>query len=133
MIAEEKIKPKKRKKTQYYSIAFLVSVIIFYIILYPIHPQTTLNSLYISCQMLVNILPILFLVIIFMGLTNYLLKPTAIAKHLGKRSGAKGWFVATFMGILSEGPYLHMVSSPKRHTHKRNENRFNGSFSTIEL
>ncbi|MBE9569181.1 MAG: permease, partial [Proteobacteria bacterium] len=50
-----------------------------------------------------KILPIFAVVIAFTALLNYLLQPRQIVKHLGEESGAKGWLVASFAGVISHG------------------------------
>ena len=95
---------KKSGKNLYYSFYFLIVVITLYIILFFLKLDKTINSLYASWNIFVNIIPILILVIFLIGISNYLLKPKKVSKYLGKKSGFKGWFLSALFGILSHGP-----------------------------
>lgn len=66
--------------------------------------EKTYGSLQVSLNIIVQILPILFLVIFLIGVSNYFLKPKTVLKYLGKESGVKGWLLAITMGIVSHGP-----------------------------
>jgi len=96
-----------RTKTQAnnrYGLYFLGFVVILYCALCLLHPERTYSSLKISWDIFVSVIPVLFIVVLFMGLLNYFLKPKTIRKHLGKESGIRGWLLAIFVGILSHGP-----------------------------
>jgi len=95
---------KKNSKNIYYSFSFLILVITLYIILFLIKPDKIINSLSVSRDIFLNIIPILILVIFLMGIANYLLKPKKVSKYLGKQSGFKGWFLSALFGIFSHGP-----------------------------
>ncbi|HEC95326.1 MAG TPA: permease [Thermoplasmatales archaeon] len=91
-------------KTLYYGLCFLGFVLILYIILFFFNTEKTYGSLQVSLNIIVQILPILFLVIFLIGVSNYFLKPKTVLKYLGKESGVKGWLLAITMGIVSHGP-----------------------------
>ena len=57
-----------------------------------------------SGALFIQILPILLLVILFMGIMNYFLTAKSASKYVGKGSGIKGWLLAISTGILSHGP-----------------------------
>jgi uncharacterized membrane protein YraQ (UPF0718 family) len=95
---------KKKKKRNLGGLIFLSSVIILYFILFFIVPDKTLISLKTSGNFFLKLIPILLLVIFFMGLLDFFLIPKSISKHLGKKSGFKGWAIAITAGILSHGP-----------------------------
>jgi len=95
---------KKSSKNLYYSFSFLIIIITLYIILFLLKPDKIINSLYASRDIFMNIIPVLILVILLMGISNYLLKPKKVSKYLGKKSGVKGWFLSALFGILSHGP-----------------------------
>ncbi|MEF8848895.1 MAG: permease [Candidatus Thermoplasmatota archaeon] len=97
-------KSKKNNKNQFYSFVFLSLVLILYIILFFLNSDRTIDSLYASWNIFLNIVPVLFVVIFLMGLVNYFLKPKKVSKYLGKKSGFKGWFLSALFGILSHGP-----------------------------
>ncbi len=104
------MKPDKKDKTRqcnnnlYYGFSFLGVIIILYIVLFFFDSKNIYLSLYASLQIIIQILPVLILVILLMGITNYFLKPKAVSKHLGAESGVKGWLFAISIGILSHGP-----------------------------
>lgn len=75
-----------------------------YIVLYFLNSDKTVASLSASLQVLKLIAPILLIIFFLMALLNTFIDEKSIAKHLGKNSGTKGWFIALFGGILSTGP-----------------------------
>ena len=95
---------KKTKWGKYYSFYFLVAVILLYFLLFFFDPEGTCNSLKVSGNIFIQIIPVLLLVILFMALINYFLHPKTVSKYAGKGSGIKGWFLAISAGILSHGP-----------------------------
>jgi len=94
----------KKSKGNNYQWIFISIVILLYLILYIIHPNKTADSLSATMLLLFNILPILFVVFLFMVISNYYLSPKVISKYVGKGSGIKGWIIAVITGILSHGP-----------------------------
>jgi uncharacterized membrane protein YraQ (UPF0718 family) len=100
-----KNKNREKKKTRKsYGIIFLAFVVVVYFILFTLNRENVYRSLRVSGNILVNLIPVLLLVILFIGIANYFFKPKAVSKYLGKESGIKGWFVAALAGILSHGP-----------------------------
>ena len=100
------MKGKTTKNKISYSVYFLALVISIYIILFFLKPDGIQKSLWVSGNLLIHIIPILLVVIFFMGIMDYFinLNPKAVSKYVGKRSGIKGWILAILMGILSHGP-----------------------------
>ncbi len=94
-------KKKAKNKSGY---IMLGVVCILYIFLYFFNADKTVTSLFASLKVLKMIAPILLIVFFLMALLNTFIDEKSIAKHLGKESGAKGWFIALFGGILSHGP-----------------------------
>ena len=95
---------KKTKRGKYYSFYFLVAVIFLYFLLFFFDPEGACNSLKVSGNIFIQIIPVLLLVILLMALINYFLHPKIVAKYAGERSGIKGWFLAISAGIISHGP-----------------------------
>lgn len=94
---------KKQKKSKSgYIMLGVVSAL--YIILFFFNADKTIDSLFASLKVLEMIAPILLVVFFLMALLNTFINEKSIAKHLGEDSGAKGWFIALFGGILSHGP-----------------------------
>lgn len=85
-------------------LVFLGIVIGMYIVSYALDSTATWQALQTSGSILYGILPVLALVIAMMVLVNYLLRPQQVARHLGAKSGAKGWLLASLAGIISHGP-----------------------------
>ncbi|RRS31974.1 MAG: permease [Epsilonproteobacteria bacterium (ex Lamellibrachia satsuma)] len=79
-------------------------VILLYAVLFSIKPDTTLDALGESLDVLKMIIPILLIVFFLMALLGTFIDEKAISKHLGEESGAKGWLLALVGGILSHGP-----------------------------
>ena len=104
MHTKEIKKNKKRKKDKNYGFYFLGSVILLYLILFLFKPDGIQASLKASANLIIKIIPILVLVIIFMGVVNFFVSPKVISKYVGKGSKFRGWFIAIFMGIVSHGP-----------------------------
>lgn len=87
-----------------YGLYFLLVVLLLYLALYLFMPQETLESAIASFNLLLRIAPILLLVVVFMGVVNYLLTPYNISRYLGESSGFKGWLLALAAGVISHGP-----------------------------
>ena len=100
---KDKIK-KEKEKGRWNNLYFLGLVIILYLFLFCLNFKNAYNSLKASGDILVKLIPVLFLVVFLMGLLNYFLKPKAISKYLGKGSGARGWVLSVLAGIFSHGP-----------------------------
>ena len=71
-----------------------------------------------SGSVLFKLIPVFLALIVLTALINYFLKPKQLAKHFGKESGAKGWFYAVAIGIISHGPmyaWYPMLEEMKTH------------------
>lgn len=95
---------KKKKRNELQGVFFLAVVIILYVILFIFQQNKICISLETSGVLLVQIIPVLVIVMICMGITNYFVKSKKILKYTGKESGIKGWLLAISTGILSHGP-----------------------------
>ncbi|MEA2074359.1 MAG: permease [Euryarchaeota archaeon] len=95
---------KKKGGGYYYGLYFLGAVIGLYIVLYLLKPDSIQKALKASGNVLIQIVPVLFLILILMGIVNYFVKPKTVSKYVGKGSGIKGWFLAVSTGMLSHGP-----------------------------
>ncbi|ADN08530.1 permease [Sulfurimonas autotrophica] len=95
---------KKKQPKNRSGIIMLIVVILLYVVLYFYNPDKIFASLKASLNVLKMIAPILLIVFFLMALLNTFIDEKSIAKHLGKESGVKGWFIALFGGILSHGP-----------------------------
>jgi len=93
----------KNSKTMYYRFSFLIFVIILYVASFFVNTEKTYDAVNASVDIIIQILPVLILVILIMGVSNYFLKPKTVSKYLGAESGVKGWVIAVFLGILSHG------------------------------
>ena len=95
---------KQKEKRGWNNLYFLGLVIILYLFIFCFNFENAYNSLEASGDILVKLIPVLFLVVFLMGFLNYFLKPKAISKYLGKGSGARGWGLSVLAGIISHGP-----------------------------
>ena len=95
---------KKRKEDKYNGIYFLGSVVFVYLLLFLFNPLNVEKSLKASANILIQICPALFLIILLMGIMNCFVKPKTVSKYVGEGSGIKGWVLAIFTGILNHGP-----------------------------
>lgn len=97
---------KKWEKEKYHGKYFLGSVILLHLLLFLFRPEGIKRSLMASGSLLIKIIPILLLVLFFMGIMDYFMdiNPESVSKYTGKGSGTKGWILAISSGILSHGP-----------------------------
>ncbi|WP_294954377.1 permease [Sulfurovum sp.] len=95
---------KKKQMKNRSGYMMLAVVAILYAVLYFFNADKILLALKASFHILKMIAPILLIVFFLMALLNTFLDEKNIAKHLGKESGLKGWFIALLGGILSHGP-----------------------------
>jgi uncharacterized membrane protein YraQ (UPF0718 family) len=82
---------------------FLMVVILGYIVLYFIKPETFSSSMNFFVNILGKVIPIFILVFVLMSLTNYFITKKTIARYLRQR-GIKRWLFVIIGGILSTGP-----------------------------
>lgn len=91
-------------KKNYGAWYFLLGVLLIYGITFLFNSEKVYSALVFFKGILLMIIPIFVLIFVLMVLTNYFIKPKTIIKHLGKKSGFKGWMIAIVSGILSSGP-----------------------------
>ena len=94
----------KKQNTKNYSHHLLATIITIYIISAILNPTKTTESIQYVLNTIKKIIPILIIVIIFMGLSNYFLNPKKVTKYVGEGSGIKGYLIAITTGIISHGP-----------------------------
>ncbi len=83
---------------------FLGSVTVLYLALWASSPGKTCDALKASGAIFIRIIPVLFFVLLLMGLIDYFFSPESISRYLGERSGIRGWLLAISAGVLSHGP-----------------------------
>jgi len=98
--AEKNVKKRGRGGSRFYFFGFMVLV---YVGLFLFKLEAAKHALNASGVLLIKIIPVLLVVIFFMGILNFFLNPKTVSKHVGKESGVKGWLVAISAGILSHG------------------------------
>lgn len=74
------------------------------LILFFIHPDLSMQAWSNSLQFSLNVIGILPPVILLLGLLETWLPARTIETYLGKQSGTKGMFLATFLGSVAAGP-----------------------------
>ncbi len=94
---------KKKTRKGNYRYYLLLASLFLYAILFILKPEDTLKAMKTSLATLIQIVPILLGVILFMGMFNYFINPKKLSYYLGKESGVKGWFLAVSAGVLSHG------------------------------
>lgn len=95
---------KNKKNNSRFPIIFLGIVTGIYCIVALVDGTTAIRALGAFVDILRQIIPVLVLVFVVMFLVNLFIKPKAIAKHLGSKSGRTGWIIAIIAGIIATGP-----------------------------
>lgn len=95
---------KKSKKRISGGLLFLLVMIALYVFAFITAPDSAVKALDFAKGLGYQLLPILALVLLLLFLSNLLIRPDWVIKHLGKESGLKGWILAVVGGILSVGP-----------------------------
>jgi len=95
---------KAKRSFSWKGVKFLSFVVIAYVILFVIDSAKGVAALFKMFAILKILLPIFMVVIILMALISYLTQGKSKLENLAKQSGAKGWFWALFIGLLSHGP-----------------------------
>lgn len=83
---------------------FLFIVIAIYGITFLFNNQLAIEAFELARKLVYSLVPVLFLVFALIFLSNLLIRPDWIRKHVGKGSGLKGWIIAVISGVLSVGP-----------------------------
>lgn len=83
---------------------FLAIVCLLYIITAIINIDVLRESYYFLKIILIQVVPVLFIVFLFMYLSNLFLSSKKVVRYLGSGSGWEGWFFAIIFGIMSSGP-----------------------------
>lgn len=89
---------KSRVPIYFLLISILITIIVFITL-----PGSMMPIFQNIIQMLLRIIPSLFLVFIIMAITNYIITPKRLSKYFTKKSWKK-YVYATIAGILSTGP-----------------------------
>lgn len=93
-----------KKKPGKSGMVMLAVVAILYLVTFWFSPDMGRKALEASGGIVKMIAPILLIVFFLMALLNTSINAKYIARHLGKESGLRGWFIALGGGILSHGP-----------------------------
>jgi uncharacterized membrane protein YraQ (UPF0718 family) len=94
------MKPKNKFSNWY----FLGIIILSYVIIGIFNEEKLISSLKFLSNIIIKIIPVLIIVFIIMGITNYFINKKNILKILGKKSGLKAYSISIITGILSSGP-----------------------------
>ena len=97
------MKPAKRK-FQFKGVKFLSLVVVAFVILFLFDSAKGMAALHKSLSILQILVPIFVIVIFLMGVIGYFSQGKSKLENLAKQRGAKGWFWALFIGLLSHGP-----------------------------
>ncbi|MDE4908768.1 hypothetical protein L0665_09130 [Methanogenium marinum] len=93
-----------KKYNSRFPLIFLGIVAGIYCIVAILDITVAIQALNAFFDVLRQIIPVLVLVFVLMFLVNLFIKPKAIAKHLGSKSGRTGWIIAIIAGIIATGP-----------------------------
>ncbi len=94
----------RKTEKSYTAWYLLLFVILMYIISFLFFRDTFFQSTSLFLSIIQKIAPVFVLVLFITFLTNWLLKPRFVVRHLGKGKGLIGWLYAIIGGILSVGP-----------------------------
>ncbi len=83
---------------------FLASVLVLYLVFYFVSPEKIFSSITFFFSLLLKLIPIFVLVFVLLALADYFVKPSLLARYMGRGSGLKGWIISIFAGIISTGP-----------------------------
>lgn len=95
---------KQSKKRIPGGLLFLLIIITLYVFAFIAAPDSTFKAFNFAKELGYQLIPILTLVLLLLFLSNLLIRPDWVIKHLGNKSGFKGWMLAVVGGILSVGP-----------------------------
>jgi uncharacterized membrane protein YraQ (UPF0718 family) len=87
-----------------FGVAFLLFVVIGYVILGIFDFPLLCSVLYVLTRLIARIVPVLLIVFVVMFFTHLLFEGQRTVESLGKGSGFQGWMVAIAGGIVSSGP-----------------------------
>ena len=93
----------KEKKRSRGGLWFLAFVLLLYAVTLFVDASRTWTAVVKSLILLLKIFPILVMVLLFMAVINFFLRPQKLKKLLGKESGVRGWLIALAAGIISHG------------------------------
>ena len=94
----------KQSRPPLKGVRFLIVVLLLFGLLFLISPQKGMLALAKSLSVLKILIPIFAVVILLMALIGYLTQGKSRLENLARQRGAKGWFWALFIGLLSHGP-----------------------------
>jgi len=83
---------------------FLIIAVFLYIILFLFNFSLAIKTFFVFLGLLEKIIPVLFLVFLFMFFFAIFFNPKKMTRSLGKNAGARGWLISIVAGILSSGP-----------------------------
>lgn len=83
---------------------FVIAMLLIYSILSFTNPSLFTESLDFFLNILKKIIPIFLFIFVLMTLTNLLITPNFILKHIEKEKSIRKWIFAVVGGVLSSGP-----------------------------
>jgi uncharacterized membrane protein YraQ (UPF0718 family) len=86
------------------NVLFLAGVVLLYLLLGAVDAGRAAAALAFFVATALRILPVLALVFLLVFLTNLLIRPEWISRHLGEGAGLRGWAIAALAGVVSSGP-----------------------------
>lgn len=93
-----------KKKSTRSKLYFGIIVSVLYLTAGFYNFNIVVNAFRAFLNLLERLVPIFILVFGLMALSNLLIDPDKISKHLGKEAGFKGWVISIAGGVFSTGP-----------------------------
>lgn len=95
-----------RPRWKFRSWLFPLSVVVIYLVLYPVAPDRTVHALIDSAHVVGQIALPLSLAFVMMVILNWYISPAQVTRYLGNRVGIKGVFLSSIAGLISMGPVI---------------------------
>lgn len=95
---------KAEKGKGFTALLFMLAVVTIYGVVFLLNEEVARDALDHAGLVLSRIAPVLALVFLLIFLSNLLIRPAWVRRHVGQHSGVKGWAVALVGGMLSVGP-----------------------------
>ncbi|QYZ79461.1 hypothetical protein E2N92_08490 [Methanofollis formosanus] len=96
--------PEQKGKISPYPALFLAVVLLVYAVVFILDPDLAARSLARFAALLRQVIPALVLVFLLLFAVDLFLTPKRVAGALGREAGARGWLIATVVGVVSTGP-----------------------------
>ncbi len=104
LMKERDTSRKNPPKLSIRGVKLLLFVMLAFVALFLFDEKMGMVALHKSLEVIEILVPIFAIVILLMALIGYFTQGKSRLENLAKQRGAKGWFWALFIGLLSHGP-----------------------------